>query len=133
MRGGGGEGASARWWRRTSGSFLCSAKLALFRLSVCSSLVEEDKLELAKSLEAKAAAKGVKIILPTDVVLADKFSADANTKVSRPPRRPIPSRPFRTRKQTCEALEFARPPGIPSSSSRPLSLSFSHAARASAL
>ena len=45
-----------------------------------SSLVEEDKLELARSLEAKAAAKGVKIILPTDVVLADKFSADANTK-----------------------------------------------------
>jgi len=51
-------------------------------LNVGSSLVEEDKLELAKSLEAKAAAKGVKIILPTDVVLADKFSADANTKVA---------------------------------------------------
>ena len=43
--------------------------------------MEEDKLELARSLEAKAAAKGVKLILPTDVVLADKFSADANTKV----------------------------------------------------
>ena len=49
--------------------------------------MEEDKLELAKSLEAKAAAKGVKLILPTDVVLADKFSADANTKVA-----PLPSR-----------------------------------------
>jgi phosphoglycerate kinase len=46
-----------------------------------SSLVEEDKLELAKSLEASAAKRGVKIILPTDVVLADKFAADANTKV----------------------------------------------------
>ncbi len=50
-------------------------------LEVGSSLVEEDKLELAKSLEAKAKAKGVKLILPTDVILADKFAADANTKV----------------------------------------------------
>jgi hypothetical protein len=49
---------------------------------VRSSLVEEDKLELARTLEAKAAAKGVKLILPTDVVLADKFAADANTKVA---------------------------------------------------
>ncbi len=46
--------------------------------------MEEDKLELARSLEAKATAMGVKIILPTDVVLADKFSADANTKVLLP-------------------------------------------------
>eukprot|EP00291_Cryptomonas_curvata_P017123 CAMPEP_0172171806 /NCGR_PEP_ID=MMETSP1050-20130122/12097_1 /TAXON_ID=233186 /ORGANISM="Cryptomonas curvata, Strain CCAP979/52" /LENGTH=495 /DNA_ID=CAMNT_0012843279 /DNA_START=24 /DNA_END=1511 /DNA_ORIENTATION=+ len=51
-------------------------------LNVGSSLVEEDKLELAKSLEASAAKRGVKIILPTDVVLADKFAADANTKVA---------------------------------------------------
>jgi len=45
------------------------------------SLVEEDKVELAKSLMATAAAKGVQILLPTDVVVADKFAADANTKV----------------------------------------------------
>lgn len=50
-------------------------------LNVGSSLVEEDKLELAKELEAIAAKKGVKIVLPTDVVLADKFAADANTQV----------------------------------------------------
>ena len=48
-----------------------------------SSLVESDKIELAKELEKKAAAKGVKFILPTDVILADKFAADANTKVRR--------------------------------------------------
>ncbi|MEB3295467.1 MAG: phosphoglycerate kinase [Synechococcales bacterium] len=47
-------------------------------LTVGKSLVEEDKLELAKSLEAKAAAKGVQLLLPTDVVVADAFSADAN-------------------------------------------------------
>ena len=47
---------------------------------VGSSLVEDDKVELAKTLMAKAAAKGVKILLPTDVVVADKFDAEANTQ-----------------------------------------------------
>lgn len=50
-------------------------------MSVGSSLVEEDKLDLAKSLEKIAAEKGVEIILPSDVVVADGFSADANTQV----------------------------------------------------
>jgi 3-phosphoglycerate kinase len=45
---------------------------------------QEDKLDLAKSLEELAAKKGVKFILPTDVVVADKFAPDANSKV-RPP------------------------------------------------
>jgi phosphoglycerate kinase len=49
-------------------------------LSVGKSLVEEDKLELAKSLEAKAKEKGVEFLLPTDVVVADKFAADANSQ-----------------------------------------------------
>ncbi|MGB5595016.1 MAG: phosphoglycerate kinase [Crocosphaera sp.] len=49
-------------------------------LSVGKSLVEEDKLELAKSLEAKAKEKGVELLLPTDVVLADNFAPDANAK-----------------------------------------------------
>jgi phosphoglycerate kinase len=47
-------------------------------LSVGKSLVEEDKLELAKSLEAKAKERGVELLLPTDVVLADNFAPDAN-------------------------------------------------------
>jgi phosphoglycerate kinase len=51
-------------------------------LSVGKSLVEEDKLELAKTLEAKAKEKGVSLLLPTDVVLADNFSADANTQIA---------------------------------------------------
>ncbi|MGV3704224.1 MAG: phosphoglycerate kinase [Arcticibacter sp.] len=46
------------------------------------SLVEADKLELALSLIEKAEAKGVKLILPTDSVVADKFAADANTDVA---------------------------------------------------
>ncbi|KAE8661269.1 Phosphoglycerate kinase, cytosolic [Hibiscus syriacus] len=48
---------------------------------VGSSLVEEDKLDLATSLMEKAKAKGVSLLLPTDVVIADKFAADANSKV----------------------------------------------------
>jgi phosphoglycerate kinase len=52
-------------------------------LSVGKSLVEEDKLALAKELEAKAAAKGVQMLLPTDVVLADNFSPDANSQIAK--------------------------------------------------
>ena len=52
-------------------------------LSVGKSLVEEDKLELAKELEAKAAAKGVQFLLPTDVVLADDFKPEANSQIAK--------------------------------------------------
>jgi phosphoglycerate kinase len=51
-------------------------------LSVGKSLVEEDKLDLARELEAKAKAKGVQMLLPTDVVLADNFAPDANSRVA---------------------------------------------------
>ena len=51
-------------------------------LDVGNSLIENDKLELAKELEAKAKAKGVELLLPSDVVLADNFSPDANSKIS---------------------------------------------------
>jgi phosphoglycerate kinase len=49
-------------------------------LNVGSSLVEDDKIELARSLEAKAKEKGVTFLLPTDVVVADKFDKDANSQ-----------------------------------------------------
>ena len=49
-------------------------------LSVGNSLVEEDKLELAKTLEAKAKEQGVELLLPTDVVVADNFAPDANAQ-----------------------------------------------------
>jgi phosphoglycerate kinase len=45
------------------------------------SLVESDKLEIAKQALAKAKSKGVRFLLPVDHVLADKFSNDANTTV----------------------------------------------------
>jgi phosphoglycerate kinase len=46
------------------------------------SLCEEDKLDLALDLIKKAKAKGVKLILPVDQVLADKFDNEANTKIT---------------------------------------------------
>jgi phosphoglycerate kinase len=47
---------------------------------VGSSLVEEDKISLARELEKKALSKGVQLLLPTDVVIADKFSKDAASR-----------------------------------------------------
>ena len=49
-------------------------------MGVGKSLVEDDKLELAKTLEAKAKERGVVLLLPTDVVVADKFAPDANSQ-----------------------------------------------------
>ncbi|MBD2484959.1 phosphoglycerate kinase [Planktothrix sp. FACHB-1365] len=49
-------------------------------LNVGNSLVEEDKLDLARALEAKAKEKGVAFLLPTDVIVADKFAPDAEAK-----------------------------------------------------
>ena len=44
------------------------------------SLLEADKVELAASLEEKAKAKGVKLLLPVDTVVAREFKADAEHK-----------------------------------------------------
>ncbi len=48
--------------------------------NVGNSLVEEDKLDLALKLLKKAADKNVKIYLPKDSVIADRFAADAKTE-----------------------------------------------------
>ncbi|MBO9383264.1 MAG: phosphoglycerate kinase, partial [Roseiflexus sp.] len=45
------------------------------------SLVEPDSVPVAKDLLEKAASRGVRFMLPTDVVIADAFSADANRRV----------------------------------------------------
>lgn len=47
--------------------------------NVGNSLVEADKLELAKELIQKAKNKGVELHLPLDSIIADKFDAEANT------------------------------------------------------
>lgn len=50
--------------------------------NVGNSLVEADKLDLAKELIQKAKAKGVELLLPIDSIIADKFAADANTDIA---------------------------------------------------
>ncbi len=45
------------------------------------SLLEADKIELAKETMAKAEAKGVRLLLPVDNVIASKFAADAKSQV----------------------------------------------------
>lgn len=46
------------------------------------SLCEDDRLDTAKDILAKAKAKGVKILLPDDSVIADAFAADATTTIT---------------------------------------------------
>ncbi|HMP99440.1 MAG TPA: phosphoglycerate kinase [Cyclobacteriaceae bacterium] len=50
--------------------------------NIGNSLVEADKLELAKTLISTAKAKGVELHLPIDSVIADKFDAQANTDIA---------------------------------------------------
>ncbi len=45
------------------------------------SIVEDDKLDLALGILAKAKEKGVNLVLGTDCVAADAFANDANTQV----------------------------------------------------
>lgn len=48
---------------------------------VGTSLVEDDFVETAKEVMAKAEKLGKEIILPSDIVIADAFSADAESKI----------------------------------------------------
>jgi phosphoglycerate kinase len=57
--------------------------------NIGNSLCEEDRLDTAKAILEKAAAKGVNLHLPSDSVIADKFAADANTSTA--PSNNIPS------------------------------------------
>lgn len=48
--------------------------------SIGNSICEDDKQDLAKEIMEKAKAKNVQLHLPVDVIAADAFSNDANTK-----------------------------------------------------
>jgi phosphoglycerate kinase len=48
--------------------------------NVGNSLVEDDYLDMAKDIIAKAKANGVNLYIPTDTIIADKFDNDANRK-----------------------------------------------------
>ena len=49
--------------------------------TIGNSILEEDKIEVAKEILAKAEAKGVKVVLPIDTVAAVEFAEDADSKV----------------------------------------------------
>jgi phosphoglycerate kinase len=51
-------------------------------ISVGKSLVEDDMVETAKSVLAKAAEKNVELLLPVDHVVTQEFSAEAASKVT---------------------------------------------------
>ena len=50
-------------------------------LNVGTSLVEDDFVDTAKEVMAKAEKLGKKILLPSDIIVADKFDKDAETQV----------------------------------------------------
>ena len=54
--------------------------LAAQGYSIGSSLCESDKLDIARALLDKAAAKGIRLMLPMDTVVAAGFSADAEAR-----------------------------------------------------
>ena len=45
------------------------------------SLFEESKVDVARDLITKAQQRGITFLLPTDVVIADRFATDANITV----------------------------------------------------
>jgi|SRR5690625_1789779 len=45
------------------------------------SLLEEDKIDLAKGFIEKAKEKGVNFVYPKDIVIADRFAEDADAKI----------------------------------------------------
>ena len=63
------------------GGGMANTFIAAQGFSVGKSLVEPDKIPLAKDLIAQAKTSGVKLLLPSDVVVAKKFAADAANRV----------------------------------------------------
>jgi phosphoglycerate kinase len=53
-------------------------------LNMQDSLVEDEKLDEARRLMAKAQASGTRLVLPVDVVIADQFDADAARDITTP-------------------------------------------------
>ena len=63
------------------GGGMCYTFLKAQGLEIGDSLLDADGLETAERILAKAQAKSVELALPVDVVVADSFAADADTRV----------------------------------------------------
>ncbi|MBR3563821.1 MAG: phosphoglycerate kinase [Clostridia bacterium] len=61
------------------GGGMANTFIAAQGIDMKASLVDNDSIEVAKELLAKAKMKGVKILLPSDVIAADRFDNDAKT------------------------------------------------------
>jgi phosphoglycerate kinase len=62
------------------GGMAFTFKKELEGMEIGDSLYDPEGAKIAKELFAKAASRGVKITLPVDFVIADKFDANANTR-----------------------------------------------------
>ena len=62
------------------GGGMCFTLLAAQGKEIGDSLVEPDQVDAVQGLMARAEDVGVRILLPTDVVVADDFKPDANTR-----------------------------------------------------
>jgi len=63
------------------GGGMANTFIAAQGFAVGKSLVEPDKYELANTLIADAKQRGVNLLLPVDLVIADKFAPDAGSKI----------------------------------------------------
>lgn len=78
------------------GGGMANTFLAAQGCAMGKSLVEEDKIDLAKELIAKAKKNHVKLLLPTDLVMAEAFAADAKHT----------TQPVNSLSQDCMALDI---------------------------
>jgi phosphoglycerate kinase len=62
------------------GGGMCFTFLAAQGLEVGDSLFEKDQVDAVRQLAARAEREGKRLLLPTDVVVADDFAEDANTR-----------------------------------------------------
>jgi len=62
------------------GGGMANTFLAAQGYNIGKSLVEAEKIELARTLIDRAKERGVNLLLPSDVIAADKFSAEADFK-----------------------------------------------------
>jgi phosphoglycerate kinase len=63
------------------GGGMCFTFLAAKGFSVGSSLLETDQIDNVKEILSRAQQLNVEIVLPTDIIVADAFAADAKTQV----------------------------------------------------
>ncbi|KAI9989372.1 hypothetical protein PInf_019651 [Phytophthora infestans] len=81
-------------------------------LDVGKSIIEEDKVALAKEILEEAKQRDVQIVLPTDVVVADKFEADAQSKVVPAHAIPVTGSAWTLELKECKTVVWNGPMGV---------------------